>query len=172
MLKKTKVRPWSGPQYAMPSLVTGVMICMVLSGCQGYWGRTDSMSFHDGGRGYLRIQNATGGAIGASRANFEQLRDEGVKVIIDGWCSSACTLLLDERYDNVCWTDRAVFRFHAAVDGQAGPARGKAFPIGTAYLWNSYPLYVRELLPPQEKWRVDKWFEVEAEELPDDRLCR
>ena len=61
------------------------------------------------------IKDDHGGNIGVYWARYSALRDSGEKVIIDGLCSSACTLVLGVvPYDRICVTQNAVLGFHAA----------------------------------------------------------
>ena len=63
----------------------------------------------------LRITGDPGGEVAAYLRKYEQIRDSGERVVIDGPCLSACTLLtgLIPR-DRVCVTRRAMLGFHAA----------------------------------------------------------
>jgi hypothetical protein len=61
------------------------------------------------------IKDDHGGNIGVYWSRYSALRDMGEKVIIDGICSSACTLVLGMvPYDRICMTQNAVLGFHAA----------------------------------------------------------
>ena len=62
-----------------------------------------------------------------------ELEYEGRKIIIDGMCGSACTILAMS--PNACATERAVLGFHRASFDGAGfdPS-----PRGTAYLESVY----------------------------------
>jgi hypothetical protein len=63
----------------------------------------------------VRIRDDRGGNIGAYWSRFSALRDMGEKIIIDGTCSSACTLVLGiVPHDRICVTQRALLGFHAA----------------------------------------------------------
>jgi hypothetical protein len=63
----------------------------------------------------VRISGDPGGEVSSYLRKFEQVRDSGDRVVIDGPCLSACTLLtgLIPR-DRICVTSRAVLGFHAA----------------------------------------------------------
>lgn len=62
----------------------------------------------------VRILGSPGGVVGPFVEVFERLRESGEKVIIDGPCFSACTLVLSiVPRDRICVTPRAVFGFHA-----------------------------------------------------------
>ncbi|MDO8874730.1 MAG: hypothetical protein Q8M24_24365 [Pseudolabrys sp.] len=91
----------------------------------------------------MRIAEDRGGQIGHYLQAFATLRSSGEKVVIDGNCLSACTLVLGLIPKNrVCATSRARFGFHAAwmpdVDG-----RPVTSPMGTEALWNIYPMPVK-----------------------------
>jgi hypothetical protein len=63
----------------------------------------------------LRIKDDRGGNIGAYWSRYTALRDTGDQVIIDGTCSSACTLVLGiVPSDRICVTANAQLGFHAA----------------------------------------------------------
>jgi hypothetical protein len=96
-----------------------------------------------------RIQDDPGGRIGQYVETFAAIRDSGERVMIDGACLSACTIVLGlVPRDRICVTDRALLGFHAAwMPGPQGrPVRSA---IGTQTLWEVYPQHVR-------KWLVSK----------------
>jgi hypothetical protein len=63
----------------------------------------------------LRITDDRGGNIGAYWFRFNAVRDSNEQVIIDGTCSSACTLVLGiVPARRICVTNNAMFGFHAA----------------------------------------------------------
>jgi hypothetical protein len=63
----------------------------------------------------VRITGDGGGQVTAYLRRFRAVRDSGERVIIDGPCMSACTLLLAMvPRDRICVTSRAVLGFHAA----------------------------------------------------------
>ena len=66
-------------------------------------------------RAEVRILASPGGQVGPFLDLFEQVRASGERVVIDGPCLSACTLVLSIVPDNrICVTRRAVLGFHAA----------------------------------------------------------
>lgn len=63
----------------------------------------------------VRITDDQGGNIGEYWSRFMALRDAGDQVVIDGACSSACTMVLGiVPHDRICVTPNAVLGFHAA----------------------------------------------------------
>jgi hypothetical protein len=91
----------------------------------------------------MRIAEDRGGQIGHYLQAFAMLRSTGERVVIDGSCLSACTLVLGMIPRNrICATDRAVFGFHAAwmPDRDGRPVTSA---MGTRALWNIYPPSVR-----------------------------
>jgi hypothetical protein len=63
----------------------------------------------------LRITDDGGGMIGAYWARYMAARDSKEQVVIDGRCSSACTLVLGiVPPRRICVTKNAVLGFHAA----------------------------------------------------------
>jgi hypothetical protein len=63
----------------------------------------------------VRITNDPGGEVSSYLGKFHHIRDTGQRVVIDGPCLSACTLLTGIiPRDRICVTSRAVLGFHAA----------------------------------------------------------
>jgi hypothetical protein len=63
----------------------------------------------------VRIADDRGGNIGEYWSRFTALRDAKEQVVIDGICSSACTMVLGiVPRDRICVTDNATLGFHAA----------------------------------------------------------
>jgi hypothetical protein len=91
----------------------------------------------------MRIAEDRGGQIGQYMQNFAAVRESGERVVIDGNCLSACTLVLGlVPRERICATSRARFGFHAAwmPDSDGHPVTS---PMGTQALWNIYPSSVR-----------------------------
>ncbi len=63
----------------------------------------------------VRIKDDQGGNIGIYWSRYTALRDSGERVIIDGTCSSACTLVLGiVPHERICVTRDTQLGFHAA----------------------------------------------------------
>jgi len=63
----------------------------------------------------VRIVNDPGGEVSSYIEKFKEMRAAGERIVIDGPCLSACTLLTGViPRDHVCVTSRAVLGFHAA----------------------------------------------------------
>jgi hypothetical protein len=94
--------------------------------------------------GDVRIISSSGGVVGPYLTFFSQLRKSGQRVVIDGPCLSACTLVLSTIPRNrICVTRRAVLGFHAPIYvGRAGRrlSSRKATQAVTAF----YPAGVRK----------------------------
>jgi hypothetical protein len=91
----------------------------------------------------VRIIASPGGPVGPFLDLFERVRASGERVVIDGPCLSACTLVLSlVPNDRICVTRRAVLGFHAArsVD-QLG--RMYAEPEASELVLEAYPAAVR-----------------------------
>jgi hypothetical protein len=91
----------------------------------------------------VRILGSPGGEVGPFLDMFQQLRESGDRVVIDGPCLSACTLVLSVVPNNrICVTKRAVLGFHAA---RSIDRRGRLYaePEATDRMLNSYPTPVR-----------------------------
>ena len=91
-------------------------------------------------RADLRILSSPGGYVGDYLQAFARVRQSGERVIIDGPCLSACTLVLSTIPSNrICVTRRAFLGFHAPrmVDRETG--RSSRAPEATRIVVNSYP---------------------------------
>ncbi|KRQ93878.1 hypothetical protein CQ12_30750 [Bradyrhizobium jicamae] len=95
-------------------------------------------------RAEIRILSSPGGEVGPFLELFDRVRQSGERVVIDGPCLSACTLVLmtipEER---ICVTRRAVLGFHAArsIDGRG---RVYAEPEASRAVQAAYPPLVRD----------------------------
>src|SRR5436190_7675769 len=68
-----------------------------------------------------RIRDDMGGPLGRYLRMFATMRDSGERVIIDGNCFSACTLVTIIPKERICITGRAVLGFHAGwIDDKTG----------------------------------------------------
>ena len=88
----------------------------------------------------VRIRSSPGGAVEAYLAAFARVRQSGQRVVIDGPCLSACTLVLSTIPRNrICVTRRAVLGFHAPrwYDLQSG--RTTRAPEATRAVTAIYP---------------------------------
>ena len=89
------------------------------------------------------ITGDSGGQIGAYLQRIDAMRRSGDRVVIDGPCLSACTMVLGAIPRNrICVTSRAQLGFHAAydLDQSGGQVTNRG---GTALLMNHYPQHVR-----------------------------
>ena len=91
----------------------------------------------------VRIVEDGGGRMGAYVDKYQGVRGSGEMVIIDGYCASACTIVLGTiPHDRICVTSRAKLGFHAAWDpGSNG--RRITNPEATQTLYSMYPFEVR-----------------------------
>ena len=95
-------------------------------------------------RAEIRILASPGGQVGPFLELFERVRQSGERVVIDGPCLSACTLvLMTVPEERICVTRRAVLGFHAArsIDGRG---RTYAEPDASRAVLESYPEPVRD----------------------------
>jgi len=89
-----------------------------------------------------RIGDDLGGSLGTYLLMFTRLRDSGERIIIDGKCFSACTLVTIIPKERICVTQRAVLGFHAGwIDDQTG--RQPTSKEGTSLLFELYPATIR-----------------------------
>ena len=89
------------------------------------------------------IRQDPGGRIGSYLEAAARIRAHGQRVVVDGPCLSACTLIIAAvPRENVCVTPRAMLGFHAAwshgMDGRRVPNW-----MGTQALMANYPENVR-----------------------------
>jgi hypothetical protein len=95
----------------------------------------------------VRITRDFGGLVDAYKTKYTRVRAKGERVIIDGICNSACTLLLGiVPLNRVCVTPRASLGFHQAYYDKRWTAGMRVTSIsGTAELMSVYP-------PPVKNW--------------------
>jgi len=92
----------------------------------------------------MRIVNDPGGEVSSYVEKFQEVRDSGERVVIDGPCLSACTLLTGiVPRDHVCVTSNAVLGFHAA--SYYDDASRSLVPTrqGSRYVMQFYPQPIR-----------------------------
>ena len=92
-----------------------------------------------------RITRDHGGDVEKYKATFVRLRDQGERVIIDGICNSACTLVLGiVPLNRICATPRASLGFHQAYFDKRWTAGVRITSMGgTAELMSIYPRTVK-----------------------------
>jgi hypothetical protein len=91
----------------------------------------------------VRIAGDRGGRMGKYLDRYNAIRTSGETVMIDGLCSSACTMVLGAvSYDKICVTSHANLGFHAAYDLGT---KGRAVPNleATQLLYSHYPSAIR-----------------------------
>jgi hypothetical protein len=94
-------------------------------------------------RAEVRILASLGGQVGPFLDLFERVRASGERVVIDGPCLSACTLVLSMVPNSrICVTRRAVLGFHAA---RSIDRRGRMYsePEASEFVLEAYPAPVR-----------------------------
>src|SRR6202140_2499388 len=94
-------------------------------------------------RAEVRILASPGGQVGPFLDLFERVRASGERVVIDGPCLSACTLVLSMvPPDRICVTRRAILGFHAA---RSVDQRGRMYaePEASELVLEAYPAAVR-----------------------------
>jgi hypothetical protein len=92
----------------------------------------------------IRILGSPGGQVGPFLDLFAQVRDSGERVVIDGPCLSACTLVLSVvPNERICVTRRAVLGFHGA---RSIDRRGRLYaePEASEAVLEAYPAAVRD----------------------------
>ena len=94
-------------------------------------------------RAEVRILASPGGQVGPFLDLFDRVRESGERVVIDGPCLSACTLVLSTvPNERICVTRRAVLGFHAA---RSIDRRGRMYvePEASQAVLEAYPALVR-----------------------------
>jgi hypothetical protein len=94
----------------------------------------------------LRITRDYGGYLEDYKAKYAKLRDTKERIIIDGTCNSACTIVLGiVPLDRICVTPRASMGFHLAYFDRRWTAGLKVTSVsGTAELMAFYPLPLKD----------------------------
>lgn len=91
----------------------------------------------------IHIRSSPGGRIGDYLKLFAAVEQSGQRVIIDGPCLSACTLVVSiVPRSRICVTPRAVLGFHAAwrPDENGQPA---THAVATRLMLDTYPAPIR-----------------------------
>ena len=94
-------------------------------------------------RAEVRILSSPGGQVGPFIELFDKVRQSGERVVIDGPCLSACTLvLMTVPGERICVTRRAVLGFHAA---RSMDRRGRMYaePEASKAVHEAYPEPIR-----------------------------
>jgi hypothetical protein len=111
--------------------LTGLLAAVILIACMG------------ASHAVVRIADDRGGRIGTYVDKYQDLRQSGDTVIIDGLCASACTIVLGAiPHDRICVTSHATLGFHAAWDFGAN-GRAITNPEATQMLYSMYPSPVK-----------------------------
>ena len=90
-----------------------------------------------------RITRDHGGLVDQYKVKYASIRDRGERVVIDGICNSACTLVLGiVPLNRVCVTPRASLGFHMAYFDKSTTAGVKVMSYeGTADVMSYYPAH-------------------------------
>jgi hypothetical protein len=107
------------------------------------------------------IQQDPGGLLHERQKHVIDIRSKGMKVVVNGYCMSACTMYLSLiRSGQVCATDKAQFWFHHATDSRTNqPSR-----IGTE-------IYLASLPPHIQQWILERgglsarWLKLRGAEM-------
>ena len=93
-----------------------------------------------------RITRDFGGLVDQYKTKYAQIRDRGDRVVIDGICNSACTLVLGiVPLKKICVTPKASLGFHSAYYDKAYTFGMKVTSYaGTADLMSYYPASVKD----------------------------
>ena len=125
--------PAASMAYLPGRIVFGVVVSFVLALFAMLPARAD-----------LRIVSSPGGAVDAYLEVFARVRQSGERVVIDGPCLSACTLVLSTiPRSRICVTRRAVLGFHAPQWFYPRTGYTARAPEATRAVTASYPPGVR-----------------------------
>jgi len=93
-----------------------------------------------------RITRDYGGLVEQYKAKFAKIRDQKERVVIDGVCNSACTLVLGiVPLNRICVTPKATLGFHQAYYDKSRTMGVKIMSYaGTADLVSYYPSTVKD----------------------------
>lgn len=117
------------------------------------------------------IRNAPGGKVLEHAARYMQVNAEYDRVVIDGLCKSACTMILGiVPLEKICITPRGYFMFHAAHM----PHGDRTFnPRGTQNMMNAYAPEVRDWVMAHHALdQVDPYTYLYARDVRFIRHCR
>lgn len=94
----------------------------------------------------LHITRDHGGYVEQYKAKYDRIRDTGQRVVIDGICNSACTLVLGiVPLNKICVTPRASLGFHEAYYDKSFTFGIKVTSAaGTSELMSYYPDTVKD----------------------------
>lgn len=97
-------------------------------------------------RADVRITRDFGGHVEQYKKRYEAIRDRGERVVVDGICNSACTLVLGiVPLSKICVTPRAAMGFHQAhYDRRYTAGLYVASYAGTDELMSYYPLTLQD----------------------------
>lgn len=97
-------------------------------------------------RADVRITRDFGGHVDQYKKRYAEIRDRGERVIIDGICNSACTLVLGiVPLNKICVTPRASMGFHQAYyDRRYTAGMYVQSYAGTDELMSYYPATLKE----------------------------
>jgi hypothetical protein len=99
----------------------------------------------------VRITRDFGGHVDQYKKRYEAIRDRGERVVIDGICNSACTLVLGiVPLNQICVTPRASMGFHQAYyDKRYTMGMYVASYAGTDELMSYYPATLQDWIAHQ-----------------------
>ena len=94
----------------------------------------------------LHITSDHGGYVDEYKAKYKRVRDSGERVVIDGVCNSACTLVFGiVPLNKICVTPRASIGFHQAYYDKSFTFGIKVTSVeGTSELMSYYPQPVKD----------------------------
>lgn len=131
-------------KFALPEIALSKLALSKLALSVAFLSALSALAFTSSASATVRLSDDTGGQIGTYMQKFAALRRSGEKVMIDGPCVSACTMVLGlVPRGRLCVTPQAQLGFHAAWDRDRNGTQVTSRP-GTQLLMNVYPAPVRQ----------------------------
>jgi hypothetical protein len=81
-------------------------------------------------RATCTIQHNDGGDITVFQQAAREVLREGKRLVIDGYCASACVILADIARANTCITGNAALAVHQSFTSHVAVVGGRAVPVG------------------------------------------
>ncbi len=112
----------------------------------------------------IYVRHDPGGDLGLYQVKAQVVRELNLKVVIDGVCASACTMLIGVPSTQVCVTKRAKLRFHRARLKKHVPNGRAILREANRMMLASYPAGVRNWIQ-QRGGLTDKMLTMESADV-------
>ena len=118
--------------------------------------------------GTIEVRYGKGGYISFMESSIDYLKaNPHKKVVVNGNCYSACTMLLSKDLDNVCFTRNAKFYFHSAyIVTENGDGTKQKAPDGNLAMMKQFSEPLKEYLVSHNALdSVDAFFEIDHDAM-------